>query len=52
MSEREKQIVYGITYMWNLKCNTNVYAKQKQTHRYKKQTSSYQNREGRGEGAN
>ena len=22
-SEREKQAPYGITYMWNLKCNTN-----------------------------
>ena len=22
-SERERQITYGITYMWNLKCDTN-----------------------------
>ena len=33
-SERERQIPYGITYMWNLKYNTNenIFAKQKQTH--------------------
>ena len=28
----------------------NVYAKQKQTHRYRKQTCGYQRGEGRGEG--
>ena len=43
-SERERQILY-ITYMWNLEIiQRNVYAK-KETHRYKKQTSSYQWRE-------
>ena len=29
---------------------TNVYAKQKQTHRYRKQTNGYQRGEGKGEG--
>ena len=29
-SERERQIPYDITYMWNLKCDTNLCRKQKQ----------------------
>ena len=40
-SEREKQIPYGITYMWNLKYDTSelIYnTKQKQTHRHREQT--------------
>ena len=39
--------------MWNLKTKQNkknVYARQKQTHRYRKQTCGYQRREGSGEG--
>ena len=55
VSDRERQIVllYNTTYMWNLKPNTNectVYTKQKQTHRYRKQTCAYQRVKGRGEG--
>ena len=40
-SEKDK---YVITYMWNLKNNTNesVCAKQKYTHRHRKQTYDYQ----------
>ena len=34
-SDRERQIIYIITYMWNLKNKMNI-TKQKQTHRYKK----------------
>ena len=35
-SEREKQMLYDITYMWNLKYDTNeLFTKQKQTHRYR-----------------
>ena len=45
-SEREGKIPYDITYMWNLKCNTNV--KEKQTHRYREQTSGCQRSEGWG----
>ena len=42
---------YYITDTWNLKTNTNEQkAKQKQTHRYKKQTCDYQRGEERWEG--
>ena len=43
------QVLYDITYMWNLKktIKVNLYTNQKHTHSYKKQTNSYQ-REGRG----
>ena len=38
-SERERQLPYDITYMWNLKYATNeLITKQKQTHRHKEQT--------------
>ena len=37
--------------MWNLK-NMNVYTKQKQTHRHRKQTNSYQGGRGKGGGTN
>ena len=54
-SDKEWQILYDITYMWNLKNNTNEHiliAKQKQTHKYWEQTSGYQwgekSREGQG----
>ena len=37
ISQTERQILYGIAYMWNPKNNTNeVYAKQKPTDRYRK----------------
>ena len=40
-SEKERQIPYDITYMWNIKYDTNdLSMKQKQTHR--KQTSDCQ----------
>ena len=40
---RERQILCDITYMWNLNIiQMNIYAKWKQTHRYRKQTSGYQ----------
>ena len=37
---KEKQILHGIAYMWNLKkkMQINLFSKQKQTHRYRKQT--------------
>ena len=51
MSDRERQILFDITYMWNIKImQINVYAKQKQTYGYSKQTSGYQMGEGRGGG--
>ena len=51
MSHQEREILYGIAYMWNLKNNANKYiAKQKWTHRYRKQTRGYQWGEGRGRG--
>ena len=49
--ETEKDKYSVITYTWNLKSNTKMYiAKQKQTHRYRKQTRGYQWGEGRVEG--
>ena len=46
----ERQTLYDITYMWNQKIiQMNVYAKQKQTHKYRKQTCGYQWREGQQE---
>ena len=42
-SERKRQIPYDITYMWNLKYETNeLITKQKQTHGHRKQTYGYQ----------
>ena len=43
-SERERQISYGITYMWNLKTmiQMKLFPKQKQTHKLRKQTYGYQ----------
>ena len=47
-SDRERQIPYDITYMWNPKYNKLVnVTKKKQTHRYRGQTSSYQGGEER-----
>ena len=42
-SERERQISYDITYMWNLKkvIQVNVFTKQKWIHRHRKQTHGY-----------
>ena len=51
-SDKERQILYDITYMWNFKNNTNesIYCtKQKQTHRYRKQTFGYQGKERQGD---
>ena len=50
---RERQISYDITYMWNLNkkmIQMNLFTKQKQTHRQRKQTYGYQRRKGVGEG--
>ena len=44
--DRERQISYDITYMWNLKKNMiqmNLFTKQKRTHKHRKQTDGYQN---------
>ena len=46
---KKRQVSHDITYMWNLKYNTNELAKQKQTPRQRKQTYGYQ-RVKRGEG--
>ena len=47
-SERERQILYDITYMQNLKYDRNE--KQKQIHRHRKQIYGYQRGKGLGEG--
>ena len=51
-SDRERQILYAVTYMWNLKkCNKLVnITKQKQIYWYREQTSGYQWEEGKGLG--
>ena len=44
-SDRERQISYNITYMWNLKQKDsfmNLFTKQKQIHRLGKQNYDYQ----------
>ena len=52
-SDRKRQILYDITYMWNLKIiQMNLYTKEKQTHRHRKQTYGYQKGEGGREGQN
>ena len=42
-SDRERQISYGIAYMWNLKkmIQMNLFTRQKETHRHRKQTYGY-----------
>ena len=48
-SDRERQTLYDITYIWNLKYNKLVnITKKKHTHRYREQTSHYQWGEERG----
>ena len=50
-SDRERQILYDITYMWNLKIiQMNLFTKQKQTHRHRKQIYSYQRGQAEGKG--
>ena len=50
--DRERQILYDITYMWNLKkmIQMNLFTKQKQTHRCRKQTYGYQREKVGGKG--
>ena len=45
---RERQILYDITYIWNLKNTTNVNITKKQTDKYREQTSNYQWINGKG----
>lgn len=56
MSDRERQIPYAVTYMWNLKNKTNLVTittitttTTKPAYRYREQTSGYQQGEGRAE---
>ena len=47
--DRERQILYDITYMWNLKIiQINLFTKQKQTLRHRKQIYVYQRGKGGG----
>ena len=50
-SDRKRQVSYAITYMWNIKKKRqmNLFTKQKQTHRHRKQTYGYKGDSG-GEG--
>ena len=42
-SDRERQIPYNITYIWNLEYDTmNLSMKQKQTHKHREQTCGCQ----------
>ena len=46
-SDRVTQTLCDITYMWNLKYDTDdLFTKQKQTHRHRKQAYSYQKEKG------
>ena len=47
---QRKKILYVIIHMWNFKNKWKNITKQKQNHRYREKTSSYQWGEGRGEG--
>ena len=48
----QRQISYDITYTWNLKYDTKgLIYKQKQIHRFRKQTKDYQRRKGWRRGA-
>ena len=50
---QKKTILYDITYTWNRTDNTNeIHAKQKQTHRNRKQASVYQRGRQKGTGTN
>ena len=42
--DRERQLPYDFTSMWNLKLKKTNKTKQKQTHRYRKQTGNCQSR--------
>ena len=44
LSQVSQRQMYDLTYMWNLKnkLQMNLFTKQKQTHRYRKQTYGYQ----------
>ena len=47
-SDRKRQILYGFTYMWNLKKQNKTNkskTKQTQTYKYRRQTAGYQSRE-------
>ena len=48
-SDRERQISYDITYMWNLKYDTSELTKQKQPQRHRKQTMVTKGERGREE---
>ena len=51
VSQKEKdRYHYGITYMWNQMIQMNLFTKQKQTHRHRKQIYGYQMGTGVGEG--
>ena len=45
-SERERQISYDVTDMWNLRYDTNEPIKQKQTHGHREQTCGSQGEQG------
>ena len=47
--ERERQILYDITYMWHLKNNANESIGRTEVERYRKQNCGSQREEGRGQ---
>ena len=50
VSQKEKDKYHDITYMWNPMTQVNLFTKQKQAHRHRKQTYGYQSEKGVGEG--
>ena len=50
-SDRDRQILYDIAYVWNIRSTTNEWMWQKkQTHTYREQTSGYQGGKGQDRG--
>ena len=52
ITQRERQILYIFTFMWNPKNKAHEQIEQKQMHRYREQTSVYQRGKGWEEGQN
>jgi len=44
---QKRQIPNDVTYKWNLRYDTNLHMKEKQTHRHRKQSHGYQGGQGR-----
>lgn len=50
VTQRERQILYDVTYTWNLKHNTNEHIYETETDSHREETCSYQGGGGVGKG--